>query len=129
MTNKEAIKYLIIPSATSTEPGEEYLKQKEAYEMAINALERPQDEYTEEDMEQAIKENFGIGYEMAKNKYKRPEGEWVVTAEDNDGVHRICCPFCSYEKGSNNTDPIIVTFTNFPKFCENCGADMSGGTK
>ena len=56
----------------------------------------------------------------------RPQGEWVVTAEDNDGVHRICCPFCSYEKGSNNTDPIIVTFANFPKFCENCGADMRG---
>lgn len=57
----------------------------------------------------------------------RPQGEWIVTAEDNDGVHRICCPFCSYEKGSNNTDPIIVTFTNFPKFCENCGADMRKG--
>lgn len=56
----------------------------------------------------------------------RPKGEWIVTAEDNDGVHRICCPFCSYEKGSNNTDPIIVTFTHFPKFCENCGADMRG---
>lgn len=56
----------------------------------------------------------------------RPRGKWIVTAEDNDGVHRICCPFCSYEKGSNNTDPIIVTFTDFPKFCENCGADMGG---
>ena len=54
-------------------------------------------------------------------------GEWIVTAEDNDGVHRICCPFCSYEKGSNNTDPIIVTFSNFPKFCENCGAELKGG--
>lgn len=60
---------------------------------------------------------------------ERPQGEWIVTAEDNDGVHRICCPFCFYEKGSNNTDPIIVTFTNFPKFCENCGADMRGGTE
>lgn len=57
---------------------------------------------------------------------ERPKGEWIVTAEDNDGVHRICCPFCFYEKGSNNTDPIIVTFTNFPKFCENCGADLRG---
>jgi len=58
---------------------------------------------------------------------ERPQGEWIVTAEDNDGVHRICCPFCSYEKGSNNTDNIIVTFSNFPKFCENCGADMRKG--
>ena len=57
----------------------------------------------------------------------RSQGEWIVTAEDNDGVHRICCPFCSYEKGSNNTDPIIVTFTDFPNFCEKCGADMRKG--
>ena len=45
MTNKEAIKYLIAPTATSTEPSAEYLKQKEAYDLAIKALEeRPQDE-------------------------------------------------------------------------------------
>ncbi len=64
-----------------------------------------------------------------KEEHERPHGEWIVTAEDNDGVHRICCPFCSYEKGSNNTDNIIVTFHNFPKFCENCGADMRKGGK
>lgn len=39
MTNKEAIKYLIVPTATSTKPSDEYLKQKEAYELAIKALE------------------------------------------------------------------------------------------
>ena len=39
MTNKEAIKYLIAPVATSTKPSAEYLKQKEAYELAIKALE------------------------------------------------------------------------------------------
>lgn len=59
----------------------------------------------------------------------RPKGAWIVIAEDNDGVHRICCPFCSYEKGSNNTDHIVATFTNFPKFCENCGAEMGGGAE
>lgn len=43
MTNKEAIKYLIVPFATSTKSYNEYLKQKEAYELAIKALEeRPQ---------------------------------------------------------------------------------------
>lgn len=65
--------------------------------------------------------------EVGGNCPLRAQGEWIVTAEDNDGVHRICCPFCRYEKGSNNTDPIIVTFSNFPKFCENCGADMRKG--
>ncbi len=64
------------------------------------------------------------GYKAGKKDFEPKQGEWIVTAEDNDGVHRICCPFCSYEKGSNNTDPIIATFTDFPKFCENCGADM-----
>lgn len=39
MTNKEAIKYLIPPVATSTKPSAEYLKQKEAYDLAIKALE------------------------------------------------------------------------------------------
>lgn len=39
MTNREAIKYLIAPTATSTKPSAEYLKQKEAYELAIQALE------------------------------------------------------------------------------------------
>lgn len=43
MDNKEAIKYLIAPIATSTKSYNEYLKQKEAYELAIKALEeRPQ---------------------------------------------------------------------------------------
>lgn len=46
MTNKEAIKYLIVPIATSTGPSTEYLKLKEAYELAIKALEdRPQGEW------------------------------------------------------------------------------------
>ena len=38
MDNKEAIKYLIPPVATSTQPSAEYLKQKEAYDLAIKVL-------------------------------------------------------------------------------------------
>ena len=79
----------------------------------------------ESEIVKAYTKGFNTGVETVKNA--RPQGEWLVTAEDNDGVHRICCPFCSYEKGSNNTDPIIVTFSNFPKFCENCGAEMQKG--
>lgn len=56
------------------------------------------------------------------------QGEWMVTAEDNDGIHRIECPFCRYEKGSNFADYIMVTFEKLPHFCENCGADMRGDT-
>ena len=50
MTNKEAIKYLIPPFATSTNPSTEYLKQKEAYDLAIKALEeRPQGKWVEKE--------------------------------------------------------------------------------
>lgn len=45
MANKEAVKYLIAPVATSTEPSAEYMKQKEAYELAIKALEFIDDNY------------------------------------------------------------------------------------
>lgn len=52
MTNEEAIKYLIQPFATSTKSYNEYLKQKEAYELAIKALEerqkgKPKDKWVE----------------------------------------------------------------------------------
>lgn len=56
----------------------------------------------------------------------RPQGEWIVTAEDNEGIHRIQCPFCRYEKGSDFIDYIIVTFEKFPPFCESCGAELRG---
>ena len=58
---------------------------------------------------------------------ERPKGEWIVTAEDNDGIHRILCSFCGYEKGTDFLDYITVTFEKLPPFCENCGADMRKG--
>lgn len=38
MTYEEAKQYLIMPVSTSNHPSEEYLKQKQAYFMAIEAL-------------------------------------------------------------------------------------------
>ena len=40
MSNEEAVKYLIRPFASSTKPYNEYLKQKEAYDLAIKILEK-----------------------------------------------------------------------------------------
>lgn len=54
MTNKEAIKYLIAPVATSTKPSAEYLKQKEAYELAKKAL-KDVDKLEEENHENFVK--------------------------------------------------------------------------
>lgn len=70
MTNKEAIKYLIPPVATSTKPSAEYLKQKAAYGLAIKTLgERSRGEWipikyrplTEEERI-AFADYFGIEY-------------------------------------------------------------------
>lgn len=66
MDNKEAIKYLIPPIATSTEPSAEYLKQKEAYDLAIKALE------------------------------KRPQGEWICITEGNLGINAYKCSLCGH---------------------------------
>lgn len=119
MTNEDAIKWLVgIKERTIAD------LPKDAIDLAIKALETGEVYMTGEDYNLYME-----GYKAGKKDFEPNQGAWIVTAEDNDGVHRICCPFCSYEKGSNNTDPIIVTFTNFPKFCENCGADMSGGTE
>ena len=66
MTNKEAIKYLIPPVATSTKPSAEYLKQKEAYDLAIMALEeRPQGEGLTS-WEQVCRISQSCGYNGAK---------------------------------------------------------------
>lgn len=54
----------------------------------------------------------------------RPQGKWIITSEDADGIHHIKCPFCKYEKGSEFEPYIIVVFDKLPYFCENCGAYM-----
>ena len=60
MTREEARKYLIQPVATSTEPSKEYLKQKEAYDMAILALYDPpyDDAVSKNELKKAYKERF-----------------------------------------------------------------------
>ena len=75
MTYKEAIKYLIPPVATSTEPSAEYLKQKEAYDLAIKALK------IVDDVNHKIYRN-----ENCPQKYK---------CYDYQGYH---CAGCNWEK-------------------------------
>lgn len=76
--------------------------------------EKPQGEYTEEDIKQAIKENFDIGYEMAKNKYERPKGEWRPKT-DFDGFTYCVCSSCNW-----------LNYGDELNFCPNCGAKMKG---
>lgn len=71
--------------------------------------EETQGEYTEEDMKQAIKENFDIGYEMAKAKFSPKQGEWKYK-----GYKTFYCNKCNKRADDRYS------------FCPNCGADMRG---
>jgi len=61
---------------------------------------------------------------VEKIRAKRPQGKWIITSEDAEGIHCIKCPFCKYEKGSEFEPYIKVAFDKLPYFCENCGADL-----
>ena len=74
---------------------------------------RLQEEITNDDIQQAIKEGFANGYEMAKSKYERPQGEWN---EIQAGM--FVCPFCG-------AGPHKI----FKNFCPKCGAKMKGGAE
>ena len=87
MTNKEAIKYLIVPIATSTVPSTEYLKMKEAYDLAIKALE------------------------------ERPTGNWIWNKEWSDWECPHCghavenrknfCAYCGADLRGENQEKVL----------------------
>ena len=120
MTNEEAID--IINNRLNTYYCTE--EDLQALDLAIQALKTGEVYMTGEDYNLYMEE-----YKVGKRDFSPKQGEWIVTAEDNDGVHRICCPFCYFETGSNNDAPIVVTYEKLPNFCENCGADMRDDTK
>ena len=68
--------------------------------------------FTEEDMKRTIKENFDIGYEMAKNKYERPQGEWIFRSGVTCGGYYKCNRCGEPERAEKN-------------YCSNCGAKMN----
>ncbi len=80
MTNKEAIKYLIVPIATSTVPSTEYLKLKEAYELAIKALEdRSQGEWKHNNFDE---------------HYCNKCGHYALWSEEADDYYEVQSNFC-----------------------------------
>ena len=65
---------------------------------------------TDEEIKDFAKENFDLGYGMAKVKFSPKQGEWKhIVEEDND----VECPFCGFQE-----DGIYYNF------CPGCGADM-----
>jgi len=83
--------------------------------------ERPQvEEITNDDVQQAIKEGFANGYEMAKEKFSPKKGEWIVKTISTFPQYQpdeYVCPFCN-------------TIVNYKTdFCHKCGSDMRGGAE
>ena len=69
---------------------------------------------------------FRKAYEQAITELesdKRPQGEWIGKEEYEDYPNKMVCE-CS-ECGKM----ICISHNDFPNFCENCGADMKGGTE
>lgn len=113
MTNEEAIKYLIAPFATSTKSYNEYLKQKEAYELAQKAL-KDVDRLEEENHKDIYQEGYYdghlAGYTKAINE-ERPQDSWIY----NDGSYM--CSKCGHE---------IIGILQDLNYCCKCGAKMRG---
>lgn len=83
---------------------------------AIDTAPTVKTEITNEDLQNAMTESFKNGYEMAKAKYERPQGEWITTRTlKHDGN-----PYCS-----NCDEETIIRYN----FCPNCGAKMKGGAE
>lgn len=115
MDNEEAIKYLIAPIATSTEPSAEYLKQKAAYELAIKALETGEVYMTGVDYNLYIE-----GYKDGKRDFEPKQGEWIHLYAIGD----YKCSICGCEnlyKYANEHERWVKTNSNF---CPNCGAKL-----
>ena len=82
-------------------------------------------EITNEDIQQAIKEGFANGYEMAKAKFSPKQGVWLPLQAVGD----YKCSKCGAEnlyKYANEHERWIKTNSNF---CPNCGASMKGGAE
>ena len=116
MTNEEAIKYLITPIATSTEPSAEYLKQKEAYDLAIKALKTGEIYITGEDYNLYME-----GYKAGKKDFEPKQGKWITVKQDTTlgtfEVKNKVCNKCNH-----------ATKYEYP-FCPWCGAKMKGGAE
>lgn len=126
MTNEEAIKYLIRPFATSTRSYNEYLKQREAYELAIKVLkENSQDE---EWLDNFIK-NYNVSKDFQitdiRDREKlldelRPRGKWIEEIVPvglvgrGNGQYR--CSNCQHGDVHAKTQEV--------PFCWYCGAKM-----
>ena len=131
MSNEEIIKYLIKPFATSTRSYNEYLKQREAYDLAVKTLKETDNHgncvltmfgecsYKETGCSDCkIKEKIR---EALKND--RPKGKWIVKGRWHIDPQCIeyTCSICGREIMREESLDVIERYP----FCH-CGADMRG---
>ena len=64
----------------------------------------------------AIEQAYLEGYEDAKKKYARPQGEWEIDTE----TRIMKCNRC---RATENANRLLVDEMNF---CYHCGADLRG---
>jgi len=72
---------------------------------------------TNEEVRDFAKENFDLGYDMAKAKFSPKQGEWKVYGKQGGIPITDYCSNCKYE---------MMWYKNKYNFCPNCGADMRG---
>lgn len=99
-----------------------------SWSVALNLIDNAPtvEDHSRELVQKSLELGRNVGFFEGKTESKRPQGEWIITSEDTEGIHHIACPFCKYEKGSDFKPYIRVTFDKLPPFCEKCGADMRG---
>ena len=110
MTNEEAIKILsdardILIKANEIYGMHDFEKAKEAYDLAIKALEEPE-------LPKQVNTDFGV--------MEQPEGKWRITRLQNN-FDDVYCPFCNARPTRSEYGYYLLD-----KFCHDCGARLDG---
>ena len=123
-TDGDLISRSALKEALSQTPYNDYDDLTRTENLIDNATTVEAEKAKEGELVKAYTKGFDAGVETV-----RPQGEWVVVTQDNEGIHEIECPFCRYSKGSDFSSLLTVTFERFPPFCESCGAKLKSSVE
>lgn len=107
MTIERAIQILKMNEQAKWRSGITYEEEKEAVDMAIEALK------TDIDLDDAYEQGYACGWKERFGEPKGLHGEWIIH-RNKQGAHIYSvCSKCN----------VPHLDTDFPNFCENCGSD------